>query len=145
MNVERAVVRALSEAWDREPDGIWEPAGVPRFQPGDRVRVRISLECDYCLDPKFQQCYERALADNGRTATVYDVDHDECSCRWDDEPAGVDHLGHDVWVTWDERRTYDDPVIESVGFDAHFAPSELILLDESQPRVADGRARGEVR
>ncbi len=101
--------------------GFWEPW---KPKAGDLVRVRVSLECRYCLDPRFRQCYERALADDGRTATVYDVGHAECSCRYDDPPDAA-HLAHDVWVTWDDRRSYDDPEIEGVGFDAHFAASEL--------------------
>jgi hypothetical protein len=119
-------------AEDREP---WVPI---RFQPGDRVRVRISLECRYCLDPRFQACYERALADDGRTATVYDVGHDECSCCYDDEAPSADHIGHDVWVKWDARRDYDGPELPGVPFDAHFAAAELIPLDDPAP-ASDAR------
>lgn len=122
---------AISEHhYDRVDDDAapWVPPGLV-FKTGDRVRVRVNLECRYCLDPRFPKCYERALADDGRTATVYDVGHDECSCRFDDEPAGPEHMGHTVWVTWGERRDYDDPVLEGVGFDAHFAPGELVPLD----------------
>lgn len=101
---------------------VWAP-----WQPkaGDRVRVRVSLECLYCCDPRFQACYERALADDGRTATVYDVGHGECSCLFDEEPPSAAHVAHDVWVTWDERRPYDDAFLEGVPFDAHFAAIEL--------------------
>jgi hypothetical protein len=108
----------------RETWAPWTP------KVGQRVRVRVSLECQYCLDPRFRQCYERALADDGRTATVYSVGHDECSCRYDgDDPPDAGHVAHDVWVKWDDRRSYDDPVVR-VGdwecpFDAHFAAAEL--------------------
>lgn len=117
---------AVADAWGRTP---WEPV---RFKAGDHVRVKVSLECRYCLDPRYRQCYERALADDGRTATVCEVGHDWCSCRYDDEPPDAAHLGHDVWVTWDERRSYDDPPLEGVPFDAHFAACELIPLGEAR-------------
>ena len=109
----------------------WFAAIVSPWTPktGDRVRVRINLECQYCLDPRFTACYERALADDGRAATVYDVGHDECACRFEDDPPGADHLGHTVWVKWDERREYDDPVLDGVEFDAHFAVAELELVE----------------
>lgn len=98
-------------------------------KPGDRVRVRVSLECRYCLDPRFTACYERALADDGRTATVYDVGHAECICQIEVDDGGPDHQGHDIWVAWDERREYDDPFLEGVPFDAHFAATELEPID----------------
>ena len=95
----------------------WKPS------PGQRVRVRASLECVYCFDPRFPGCYERALADDGRTATVYDLGHAECPCRFDDDPDPA-HAAHDVWVKWDERRPHDEPVW-AAPFDAHFAAIEL--------------------
>jgi hypothetical protein len=131
-DAERAAVLAVAAELDREP---WEPI---RFKAGDRVRIKVSLECRYCLDPRFPKCYANALADDGRTATVYDVGHDDCSCRWDDDdPPDAAHLGHDVWVTWDERRSYDEPELEAVPFDAHFAASELVPL-ELQPADTRG-------
>ena len=69
MNVERDAITALSAVWDADPPAWFRRA----FAPGDRVRVRINLECQYCLDPMFQACYERAVQDDGRTGTVYDV------------------------------------------------------------------------
>lgn len=101
---------------------IWAP-----WQPkaGDRVRVRVSLECLYCLDPRFRQCYENALADDGRTGTVYDVGHDGCGCRYDipDDPPSAAHMAHSVWVKFDDQRPYDD--MGDFPFDAHFAIAEL--------------------
>jgi hypothetical protein len=116
---------ALAAELDREP-AYWEP-WTPK--PGDRVRVRVNAECLYCVDIRFPECYERALADDDRMATVSSVGHDDCSCRYVDEPPDPAHMAHDVWVKWDERRPYDDPV-PRVGewecpFDAHFAACEL--------------------
>lgn len=107
------------------------------------MRVRVSAECLYCCDPRFKACYERALADDGRTGTVYSIGHDDCSCRFDDEAPDPAHLGHDVWVKWDERRAYDDPVVRigdwECPFDAHFAAIELDPLPRPGARV-DGEA-----
>jgi hypothetical protein len=134
MTAERGAMTAQPDTDTGRED--WVPY---TFQSGDRVQVRVSLECRYCLDPRFQRCYERALADDGRTATVYDVGHDWCSCRYDDETPDAAHLAHTVWVTWDDRRPYDDPEWTGVPFDAHFAPSELIPLTERGALVAGGR------
>lgn len=131
-------IEALARQWDAAPDDDgrepWTPPGL-RFEVGQRVRVRVSTECLYCCDPRFKACYERALADDGRTATVYSVGHGDCTCRFGDEEPDAAHMAHDIWVKWDYRRDYDEPVLR-VGdwecpFDAHFAAAELVLLDES--------------
>ena len=108
-------------------NGMYEP-WVP--QVGQRVRVRVSAECLYCCDPRFVACYEQAIANDGREATVYSVGHAvTCSCQMNGEPPDPAHLAHDIWVKWDERRAYDDPVVRiddwECPFDAHFAAVEL--------------------
>ncbi len=101
----------------------WEPW---KPEVGQRVRVRISLECAYCLDPMFPKCYDRALSDDGRTGTVVTVGHGGC-CLFDGEHDDLDpaHAAHTVWVKWDDRRDYDDPQIPGIDLDAHFAVAEL--------------------
>ncbi len=112
-------------------EDIWTPPGMPVFKPGDRVMVRINMECKYCLDPDYKADYERALADDGRIGIVYSVGHADCPCRYDSEPADNDHMGHTIWIGWDERRSYDDvPIPLVVGLDSHFAPSELIHMED---------------
>lgn len=107
-----------------DPFEPWVP------EVGQHVRVRVSLECLYCCDPRFTACYERAVADDGRTGTVYEVGHpDPCFvCFGEDEPDRA-HMAHHVWVKWDERREYDDPPVRigtwEIPFDAVFAPCEL--------------------
>lgn len=107
----------------------WTPP-VQTFRVGDRVRVRANLECTYCFDPRYKVCYERALADDGRTGTVYSVGHNAGAscCMYEDEPDPA-HIAHHVWVKWDERRSHDEPEARVgdwvIPFDAHFAPSEL--------------------
>lgn len=148
------VYEAPADFWGTAPEGFeracesreespawWKP-WTPKV--GDRVRVRVNMECSYCLDPHFPKCYDMALSDDGRTGTVYDVGHDRCSCRWEDEEDGPseDHLGHDVWIKWDERRSYDEPVLEGIPFDAHFAASELEPLGPSLRAATDGLEEG---
>lgn len=93
------------------------------FEVGERVRVRVSAECRYCLDPQYEQDYARALSEDGRVGTIVSVGHNGCCFSWDD-PDPV-HEAHRIWVKWAERRDGDDPELDGVGFDAHFAASEL--------------------
>lgn len=114
----------------------WEP------RPGDHVRVHVSGECGYCLDPRYPAGHEAVLANDGRTGTVYEVGHEVCG-RVCGEADGEGHLAHEVWIKWDAPRWYDDrcgvgmwmdPALSGLPFDDHFAIAELALVE----RAVDG-------
>lgn len=119
MSVDREAVDALADAWDREPDTTWQPAGLPQFKKGDRVRIRLSAECRL-TGPKDSPAGDLGLVghhgeEDGRSGVVVD--------SWIPNPH-VDAQGHPYRV----RR--DGPLID--GYRAGlYAASELILLDVS--------------
>ena len=111
-----------------QPTDVWAPIA---FQPGQRVRVRVSAECRYCIDPRFPECSAQALANDGRVATIYKIGHDWYFSRGGEDLLDAEDMAHDIWVTWEERRPYDDPIMEGIPFDTHFAASELIPLPDA--------------
>ncbi len=109
---------ALSRFWDDEGDGraLWTPAGLPQLKVGDRVRIRLSAECEYCF-------VEEAELD-GRTGTIEAVHH-EMGPRGDDSS---DWRSHHYWVDFDE-------VPRGYMSTSHYAACELILLADEAARA----------
>ena len=112
----------------------WQP------QVGDRVRVRVNAECQFCMEREF---VEIVLANDGRTGTIKDIgqgiwllpeylDADgEPLDPWDRA-----YFAHDIWVVWDEPREYDDPPLLlgdwPCSADENFLPQELEpVVDEA--------------
>src|SRR4051794_11814435 len=77
-----------------------------RPEVGQRIRVRVNMECQYCMDDGIPAGAAEALADDGRTGVVAQVGHDDEDLS-DHEPWAAAFLAHDIWVRWDERRPYD--------------------------------------
>jgi len=102
----------------------WQP------QIGERVRVRVNAECQYCTDTSDPKERARVMAQDGREGVVVKLGHDRFCCAVLDErdPLQEAHLTHTVWVLFDEERPEDERT-EGDPFDAHFAPQELESAD----------------
>jgi hypothetical protein len=101
---------------------IWRP------KIGERVRVRVSAECQYCVDIRYPECARLALSQDGRTATVVEFGHSYCCRPLDLDQGDPAHRAHDIWVKWDERRPTDEQPWGDgwlPNIDAHYAPQEL--------------------
>jgi hypothetical protein len=105
-----------------------------RPQVGERVRIRVSAECPYCVDIRYPASMAEALANDGRAATVVEIGHTSKCCAPLDQRDPV-HLAHEFWVKWEERLPHDDPPIRlgdwECPFDQHFALTELVPMEET--------------
>jgi len=134
----------LAEDEEQPSQAVLDILGArPHFKVGDHVRIRINCECDYCVDPRFPKCVSDSLANDGRTARVTIVDprepHDPdgCWCNYyyaddvsDDSRWAYQRHMHRYWVFYDEVMPHDDPRVEGVDIDAHWAATELELIDD---------------
>jgi hypothetical protein len=124
MSVEREVVEALADVWDREPDTIWEPW---RPEVGQRVQIRLSGECQHeatsvhlVTGVEMGRAYGHPADLDGRTGQV-GVAPTPSDLSWSD--------GHVYAVYLDEPLLVADGV-RVVGL--ALAACELIPLDGSR-------------
>lgn len=120
MSIEREVVEALADVWDRGPDTIWEPV---RFEVGDRVRVRLSGECKIAGEPGGPMATYGVvgcpLEFDGLSGVVADV------TGW----RGREPIqGHHIHVLFDEAVLWQGHRVKG----DIFAACELIPLDGSR-------------
>lgn len=128
---EREAIDALSRAWDREPDAVWEP-----WEPkvGDLVRVRLSSECSMQFwelgkdgQPDREQTVGHHWAADGEAGVVRSI------CRAPFGPLGLPSRGHSYQV---------ESMLDGVLI--YYAASELIpLAPAARPHDDDDGAEGQ--
>lgn len=96
---------------EAEAPPAWFRESVERvFKVGDRVRINVSPECDYC-----EEHWRRGL--NGTTGVVRQVGHDDDPNDGRDHAWARQYAAHHFWVHLDGRDV--DDLIQ-------FAAAELV-------------------
>lgn len=82
----------------------------PVWKVGDRVRVKLSAECEYCVE-------DREYNLDGITGTIYEIGPK--FPNYDDGNSTT----HIIWVDFDEP-------VEGYGPLAHYTPTELVAITD---------------